>query len=103
MRASAKAQKQCLLFELPTDLLVLVLSHCDGESLGRAARSCGALALLEQNHREMLWLALGETRLDQGRPDLAESLARRAASLAGNDPDNARSAQALLERSRRAR
>jgi len=50
-----------------------------------------------------LWLALGEIRLDQGRPDLAESLARRAASLAGNDPGNARSAEALLERSRRAR
>lgn len=50
-----------------------------------------------------LWLALGEIRLEQGRPDLAESLARRAASLAGDDPSSARSAEALLERSRRNR
>lgn len=85
--------------------VALEAQAADERAAGQLERAAATLerALRIAPNDSALWLALGETRLDQGRPDLAESLARRAASLAGNDPDNARSAQALLERSRRAR
>ena len=50
-----------------------------------------------------LWLDLGGVRLAQGRPDLAEGMARRAAALAGGDAPLRREAEALAERARRAR
>jgi tetratricopeptide (TPR) repeat protein len=50
-----------------------------------------------------LWLDLGGVRLAQGRPDLAEGMARRAAALAGGDARLRREAEALAERARRSR
>ena len=50
-----------------------------------------------------LWLDLATVRLAQARPDQAEGLARRAASLAGADDGLRRQAEAVAERARRAR
>jgi tetratricopeptide (TPR) repeat protein len=50
-----------------------------------------------------LWLELGEVRLAQGRPDLAEGMAMRAAALSGDDDALRRRAESLASRARRSR
>jgi Flp pilus assembly protein TadD len=50
-----------------------------------------------------LWVALGEVRLAQGRPDLAESLAIKAESLAGANQIAREEAQQLATKARAAR
>ena len=45
-----------------------------------------------------LWLELGEIKLDEGDPQQAEQMARKALSLAGGDPSVTSRAERLLAR-----
>jgi len=49
-----------------------------------------------------LWVALGDVRLAQGRPELAESLGMKAEALASGDPDRLNAARRLMNKARRA-
>jgi Flp pilus assembly protein TadD len=97
-----------------------------GGSTARRARNRGAIALESQALSEYssgdyeraaatlerairldpddsdLWVALGDVRLMQGRPELAESLGMKAEALASGDPDRIEAARRLLAKARRA-
>ncbi|MGI9264706.1 MAG: tetratricopeptide repeat protein [Gammaproteobacteria bacterium] len=48
-----------------------------------------------------LWIALGEVRLAQGRPGLAESLGLKAVALSANDEPQTDKARRLVARARK--
>jgi tetratricopeptide (TPR) repeat protein len=67
----------------------------------RAAATLERAIRLDPND-SALWVALGDVRLAQGRPELAESLGMKAEALASGDPERLSAARRLLVKARRA-
>ena len=80
-------------------------SQATGEyASGDYARAAATLerAIRLDPYDSALWVALGDVRLAQGRPELAESLGMKAEALASGDPERIKAARRLLTKARRA-